>query len=177
MKPQFLLLIALLVLAGCQSDKPDAGKTDSDATETAYQHVDSVNRTYHLKDLQRVKLEANGKEIPVWVMDDEGKRREGMMWLTADDVSDDDGMLFAFPDVQPASNGFWMENTILALDIMYISEGKKVLDIQEGSPHDETSLKSSGDYKYVLEMKRGAAKRLGIAPGTLIMIPNSVKAG
>ncbi len=175
------LLPALVLLAtiGCRQEVQQSGSgTSQSATSTAGgppQHFDSINRTYHLKDLESATLKANGHDIHAWVMDDGGKREEGMMWLTAEDVKDDDGMIFAFPDVQPKSNGFWMENTILALDIIFISEKKKVLNIQEGVPHDKTSLPAAGSYKFVLEMKKGSAKRLGIGAGTVITIPDSVK--
>src|SRR5207245_531028 len=136
--------------------------------------INSLKRTYQLSDLQGVTLKANGHDIPTWVMDTEDKQREGMMWLTADDVHDNDGMIFVFPSAQQQS--FWMKNTLLALDIIYISDKKKVLNIQEGKPLDEiTKLPSKGPAIYVLEMKQGAAKRLGIGPGTEISIPDTVK--
>src|SRR5579862_9716294 len=108
-------------------------------------------------------------------MDDEGKRREGMMWLTPADVGDNDGMIFAFPGVQQMDNGFWMHNTLLPLDIMYISDQKKLINVQEGKPLNETSLQASAAYEYVLEMKQGSAKRLGLKPGIQFSIPDSVK--
>ena len=172
MKAICLIPFALMMIVGCKTDKTDpSGATSNTGTDRS----DSPNRTYHLKDLEKVKLKVSGQDIPVWVMDDEGKRKEGMMWLTADDVADHDGMIFAFPDVQPPSNGFWMSNTILALDIIYISPKMKVLNIQEGRPHDETSLPSKGDYQFVLEMKQGGAEKFGIKPGTEIAIPATVK--
>lgn len=174
-----LIPLVAALLCGCQSDKPEAGVGMSGGQSTTTTgsppvHVDSLQRTYHLPDLQRVTLKANGHDIKAWVMDTEDKRREGMMWLTAEDVGEDDGMLFAFPDADNRS--FWMKDTILALDIIYLSEGKKVLNIQEGKPLDEkTSLPSDGKAMHVLEMKKGAAQRLGIKPGIAITIPDTVK--
>jgi uncharacterized membrane protein (UPF0127 family) len=136
-------------------------------------HIDSVNRSFHLDDLQRVTLKANGHDIPTWVMDTDAKREEGMMWLTSDDVADNDGMIFVFSEAKPQS--FWMKNTILALDLIFISKDKKVLNVQHGRPQDTSPLPSAGDAMYVLEMKDGAAKRLGIGPGTVFTIPDSVK--
>ncbi|MFI5386089.1 MAG: DUF192 domain-containing protein [Fimbriimonadales bacterium] len=132
-----------------------------------------LERTNQLKDLPRVKLTANGHDIQAWVMDDDGKRREGMMWLATWDVGDNDGMIFAFPDSKPLS--FWMHNTVLPLDIIYISPQKKVLNVEEGKPFDESPLPSQGDAICVLEMKQGSAKRLGIASGTVFTIPDGVK--
>lgn len=174
-----LIPIVAVLLSGCQGDKPETGAGTSggqniSTTGAPPVHVDSLQRTYHLPDLQRVTLKANGHDIKAWVMDTEDKQREGMMWLTAEDVADDDGMLFAFTDAD--NRNFWMKDTILALDIIYISEGKKVLNIEEGKPLDEkTSLPSDGKAMYVLEMKKGAAQRLGIKPGVVITIPDTVK--
>ncbi|HVT14495.1 MAG TPA: DUF192 domain-containing protein [Fimbriimonadaceae bacterium] len=177
-KALHLIPILAILVIGCQGDKSEsgsgtAGTQTTGSTGAPAEHVDSLQRTYHLKDLERVTLKANGHDISAWVMDTEGKRREGMMFLTAEDVSDNDGMIFVFPDSTQRS--FWMDNTILALDIIYISEHKVVLNIQEGKPFDKTSLPSIGNAMYVLEMKQGSAKRLGIKPGMQIAIPDSVK--
>jgi uncharacterized membrane protein (UPF0127 family) len=96
-----------------------------------------------------------------------------MMFLDAEDVHDNDGMIFVFDTAEQRS--FWMHNCILALDIIYISADKKVLNIQPGMPHDDTGLPSKGAAQFVLEMKQGSAARLGIKPGTLVTIPASVK--
>jgi uncharacterized protein len=170
-----IYLAALILLVGCQGppvEESGHGGTTGGSTG-AVEHFDSIQRTYHLRDLQRETLKANGHEIKAWVMDTDGKRAEGMMFLDASDVSDDDGMIFVFDEARPQN--FFMRNTILALDIIFISKDKKVLNIQPGQPQDETSLPSKGAAKFVLEMKQGSAKRLGIKPGTVVTIPDSVK--
>ena len=176
MKTLYLAPLALLILAGCQQETIQTGHGGNVATNvasTSPEHFDSIQRTYHLKDLQRVTLKVNGHDVKAWVMDDNGKREEGMMFLTADDVSDDDGMIFVFSEAGQQS--FWMKNTLLALDITYISPDKKVLNVQPGKPGDLTPLPSKGDAQYVLEMKQGSAARLGIKPGVKVEIPNTVK--
>lgn len=135
---------------------------------------DGIRRTNQLKDLQRVKLTANSHPIQAWVMDDEPKRREGMMWLNLSEVADDDGMIFVF--VQAKEQRFWMHNTVIPLDVIYIGLDKKVLNVQPGKSFDESALPSDGKAIYVLEMKQGAAKRLRIARGTAVDIPVNVAA-
>jgi uncharacterized membrane protein (UPF0127 family) len=174
MKPMLVPLLAAFLLIGCQAPVEQSGHGGTTAGSTGQpQHFDSLKRTYHLRDLQRETLKANGHEIKAWVMDTPDKRSEGMMWLDSEDVSDDDGMIFVFDE--PAKQSFWMKNTILALDIIYISKDKKVLNIQPGQPGSEAPLPSKGEAKFVLELKRGSAKRLGIMPGTIVAIPASVK--
>ena len=84
-------------------------------------------------------------------------------------------MIFAFAQVHPKSPGFYMRNTILPLDIIFLSPKKGVLNVQQGKPYDETDLPSAAPFQFVLEMKQGSAKRLGIKPGMAITIPDSVK--
>src|SRR5579862_3482039 len=102
MKANHLILLCALLVAGCSKDSPSvsAGGSSSGSTtgSTPPKHIDSIQRTYHLDDLTSVTLVANGHNIHAWVMDDEGKRREGMMFLTDKDVNQDDGMIFAFPE-------------------------------------------------------------------------------
>jgi uncharacterized membrane protein (UPF0127 family) len=185
---KLFLAVAAIVLFGCES-KPQASITPSEPpkpepvakeppkveTEPVTTPMpDGYQRIYNLKDLQRVELLANGHKIHAWVADDDGKRTEGMMSLTEKDVKDDEGMLFVFPAARPLS--FWMQNTVLPLDIIYITPDGKVLNVQQGKPFDETGLPSQGDGQYVLELKKGRAMRFGIKRGTLIKIPASVKA-
>ncbi len=135
------------------------------------------NREYQLKSLKVVRLTAAGHKIDAWVMDSDQKDAEGMMFLTDGEVKSDQGMLFLFGTVQPGdrNHSFWMHNTLIALDIIYISAHKKVVSIAEGKPLDDTGLPAAGAYQYVVELKRGTAKRLGIKPGTQFDIPPGLK--
>lgn len=165
--------VALYSAIGCQQSVEQTGHGGSSTGGQSEGHMDSLRRQFHLDKLERVTLKAAGHDIPTWVMDTDPKKQEGMMWLVDKDVKDDEGMIFVF--AKAAHQGFWMENTILPLDIIFISKDKKVLNIQHGKPYDQTNLPSAGDAMYVLEMKDGASKRLGIKPGTVITIPDTVK--
>lgn len=192
MKKAFVLFLAVALLGGCSPSESVAShpeKTTPPPTATStppvktspdsatQQKVDpnlNPNRQFQLKDLSRKTIQANGKKIPVWIMDTEPKRAEGMMWLRDEDVPDEVGMLFVFPKDQTAQNGFWMHNTRLALDIVYIDPKGKVGTIKKGEPFDETSLLPTGPYRFVLELKQGEAAKLGIKPGTIVSIPSQI---
>ena len=134
------------------------------------------NRSFQLKDLDKVTVTLGGKPIELWIMDTSAKQAEGMMFLTDKEVRDDQGMIFAFAKPETnLKNGFYMKNTILPLDIVFISPQKKVINIQKGKPHDETNLPSAAVYQYVIELKQGQAQALGLKPGSSIPIPASVK--
>jgi uncharacterized membrane protein (UPF0127 family) len=139
------------------------------------QRTDSLQRQFHLKDLRQVTVFANGHKFHVWVMNTREKEAEGMMWLVDGDVHADEGMIFVFPDSKPRA--FWMHNTLIPLDIVYISEKRKVVSVAAGKAQDDTSLPSAGPAMYVVELKRGAARKAGIKPGTVFTIPGDLKAG
>jgi hypothetical protein len=135
--------------------------------------LDNANRIYQLRDLRTTVIDAPKHKLRLWVMDDDGKRQEGMMWLTDKDVAPDQGMLFVFS--VPDDGGFWMQNTLIPLDIIYLDQNGKVLNIAEGQPRDEKNLPSHGAHLDVIELKQGQAKKFGIVPGTVIHIPQSMK--
>jgi uncharacterized membrane protein (UPF0127 family) len=68
------------------------------------------------------------------------------------------GMLFVFPDV--AIHSFYMKNTEIPLDIIYIDENLKIASFQENAiPFNETGLSSQVPIKYVLEINSGLAEK------------------
>lgn len=179
-----LIPFLLLLLGGCQEPEPVAVKDPPKTTPLEQPVVkpdpnqkqdprDKPERIHQLRDLETRKLQINGHTITVWLMDDNSKRAEGMMYLTDKDVKDTEGMLFLFGDARPQR--FWMQNCPLGLDICYIDPKGKVLNIGEGKPYDESGVPSVGSAQYVLELKVGRAKKFGIKAGTVIKLPKDAK--
>jgi uncharacterized membrane protein (UPF0127 family) len=135
------------------------------------------NRVHQLKDLEKYDQTIKGKPFHLWVMDSDAKQQEGMMFLTDAEVKADEGMLFAFTSPQPTKypngnpRGFWMQNTLIPLDIIYLSPQGKVLNIGKGQPRNETTVPAAGEFLNVVELKGGTAARLGLKPGDTIEIP------
>ena len=76
----------------------------------------------------------------------------------------DAGMLFIFSPIRPAS--FWMKNTAIPLDILFIAPGGRIDQIAERTvPFSTASIQSKNKVAAVLELNAGTVKRLGIAPG------------
>ncbi len=78
------------------------------------------------------------------------------------------GMLFIFPDVTP--RGFWMMNTLIPLDMLFIDADGRIINIQENvppckPPHRCPTYPSAAPAKYVLEIAGGRAHALGIRAG------------
>lgn len=90
---------------------------------------------------------------------------KGLMFRKS--LDEDKGMLFIFPN--EAVRSFWMKNTKIPLDIIFISKDKKIMDIKENFlPCQQTfcpSYKSSSPAKYVLEINAGLAQKNKIQIG------------
>ena len=73
------------------------------------------------------------------------------------------GMIFPFDPPKPAT--FWMENTVLALDLVFVGSDNRVLSIAQGKPFSRDILDSRGVTAAVIELNIGEARRIGLKPG------------
>lgn len=78
------------------------------------------------------------------------------------------GMLFIFPDVTPRA--FWMMNTLIPLDMLFIDAERRIINIQDSAqpcapPQRCPTYHSTAPAKYVLEIPGGRARTLGIRSG------------
>ena len=81
------------------------------------------------------------------------------------------GMLFIF-DPPPGRAVFWMENTLIPLDMLFLDETGVVTRIHhEARPLDRTPINGGDNILYVLEINGGMARRLGIAEGSALRHP------
>lgn len=152
------LLFLLLVLLPAAAQAVPAAPPASPETQ----------RRYPLPTLHLVHLQAGGHTLRVWLMDTDGKREEGMMFLQSKDVAADEGMLFLFATSQPLT--FWMKNTRIPLDIAYLDSGLRITNIVHGKALDETLLPSRGAAQFVLEVKAGTLQKLSIRPGMAVKV-------
>lgn len=101
------------------------------------------------------------------VVDTVERRTIGMMFRKK--IDKDFGMLFVFDHTDEQEHSFWMKNTMVPLDIVFISKDGRVHHIHPNAqPYDETSIPSHGPVFSVLEIKGGIAARLGIKPGDMV---------
>ncbi len=81
------------------------------------------------------------------------------------------GMLFVYPKPQPMR--FWMRNTLIPLDMVFIDAQGVVQKVHENAiPLDETTIFGGNDIQYVFEINGGLAKTLGIAVGSEVRHPS-----
>ena len=81
-------------------------------------------------------------------------------------LGDDEGMIFPYKTA--AVQGFWMKNTPSPLDIIFVGEDGRILNIITGEPYSEKNLISDGHANLVLEIRGGRAAELGIEPGDVV---------
>ena len=94
-------------------------------------------------------------------------REQAMGLMFRKTMGADEGMIFPMDPPRPAA--FWMRNTVIPLDIIFIGPDRRVLNIAANAvPHDETPLPSAGPVSAVLELNGGRAAQLGIGPGDLV---------
>jgi hypothetical protein len=83
------------------------------------------------------------------------------------ELAPDAGMLFIFPQTQPTA--FWMKNTLIPLDMLFIAADGRIADIHERAvPLSEANIPAKMPVKAVLEVNGGTVARLGIKPGDLV---------
>ena len=113
---------------------------------------------------QVVILLQNGEPIHVTVevVDTPEKRRLGLMYRN--ELPEFSGMLFIFPQEQLLT--FWMKNTPLPLDIIYITVDYTIISIAENTrPYSEAPLPAKQPAKYALEVNAGFCHRHGVVTG------------
>jgi uncharacterized membrane protein (UPF0127 family) len=96
------------------------------------------------------------------------EQAKGLMFRR--ELPEKQGMLFDFHREQPTS--FWMKNTFIPLDMIFIRADGRILRIAENTvPQSEALVPSGGPVRAVLEVIAGTAKKLGIAPGDRVTHP------
>lgn len=105
------------------------------------------------------------KSIDIEIADNDSARTMGLMFRKS--MSDEQGMLFIFENSEPRS--FWMKNTIIPLDIIYISENKEIVKIQKNTkPYSTASIPSIKNARYVVEVNAGFTDKYEIKEGDKI---------
>ena len=95
-------------------------------------------------------------------------RQRGLMYRTK--MAADAGMLFDFHSPQPTA--FWMENTILPLDMLFVRADGTIANIRaDAVPYSRESIPSAGPVLLVIELNAGQAAKWGIRAGDKVKAP------
>ena len=114
-----------------------------------------------------VETSKGERSFAVEIADDAAERSAGLMFRES--MADDHGMLFVFEAARPV--GFWMKNTILPLDLIFIGEDGRIKAIRQGEPQSEAVISPDEPVRFVLELKAGTAASEGIEDGDLVRHP------
>ena len=104
----------------------------------------------------------------VWVADTAARQVQGLMYVQR--LDPDRGMLFIYGE--PRYLSYWMHNTYVSLDLMFIGEDGRIINIVErATPLSTDPLLSMGPATMVLEVLAGTSERLGIKAGDRLVHP------
>jgi uncharacterized membrane protein (UPF0127 family) len=103
----------------------------------------------------------NNTKFTVEIAANEATREIGLMFRKS--LPEKHGMLFLFD--KPGIYPFWMRNTLISLDIIYIDKDRRILNICTMPPQTDESCKPSGEALYVLELEADSAKHYHLEAG------------
>lgn len=161
-----LLLITLLsiIQAGCQKE---AAK-NKESGESAAIHKERIPGTQFRKDGELAVVSSGGipkARFDIEIASSEQASMQGLMYRESMDASQ--AMLFDPEGL--ANTPFWMKNTYIPLDIIFIDDDSRIINIVENTrPFSEEQIYSDGIYRYVLEINAGLSGKYGLTPGDKI---------
>ncbi len=148
-----LLIIISLISIACNSNHKTGTKN-------------SINKEIKFRKDGNIAIIDSTKKViskfDIEIADDEYERETGLMYRKS--MKDNQAMLFVFEVEKPLY--FYMKNTYIPLDIIFIDKNKKIVSIAKNAKVlDETTLPSKYPAKYVLEIKAGLSEKNGIKRG------------
>jgi len=181
----YILIILILLLSACaqiQSSDDRVIRTPGlrDAQPLPQQQTIQENASPKIPQGTPQQLETKQLTIStkndqltytVQVADEDHEQRIGLMHVTQ--MPQDKGMIFLF-DFE-SRQGFWMKNTLIPLDIIFIDKDWKILNIAQAQPCKADpcpSYYSNGLSTYVLELNAGQSIKNNIQPGDSIGLVN-----
>jgi len=126
--------------------------------------------------LLKATFEGAQSSSPVYlrIVNTPSERERGLMYETK--LADDEGMLFVFPEEK--EHPFWMKNTPLPLDMIFLNATREVVGfVLDASPFSESQLTVKKPSLYTIELRAGAVKRLGLREGNKVVFGGPVPLG
>lgn len=157
-----------LYIAGCGDRTGSAtNNTTSDTAASRVAVADAGPKFAKEGELYFISKANNDtiRKIDVELAETDEERAKGLMDRRS--MSDDQGMLFIFSDEEEQS--FWMKNTYISLDILYVDKNKEIVSIRKyAAPLSEESLPSFKKAMYVVEVNAGFCDKYHVAFGDKI---------
>lgn len=158
------LILVALALAACSQGEGATARSPAAASSAASAPHDGIQR-HPISGLKVIDLVVRGQSVQrfrVELADTPEAQARGLMYRTQ--LGDFEGMVF--PSEVPEPRSFWMKNTPLSLDIIFVGPDGRITNIADNTvPYSLQSVSSSGLASAVLELRAGRAAALGISPG------------
>lgn len=107
------------------------------------------------------------QQLEVELADDEYQRETGLMYRES--LEESQGMLFIFEEEK--ERGFYMKNTYIPLDLIFLDGNNKIVSIQENAePHSEKTIPSEASAQYVLEINAGLVNEWNLQVGDSLIL-------
>ena len=107
------------------------------------------------------------KRLELEIADDDYQRETGLMYRKS--MEQDRGMLFVFDNEQP--RGFYMKNTYIPLDLIFLSSHNKIVSIaKDAKPEDLSTIPSNVPAQYVLEINAGLSDLWNLQVGDSLIL-------
>jgi len=116
------------------------------------------------------KLVIHNQTFTVEIANTPEQRNRGLMYR--DSMPARHGMIFLFE--RSAAVGFWMKNTRIPLDIIYMSQQGAITGIFTLQPYDETGVQNPPEARIVLELNAGQARELNLKTGDTLRLPANI---
>ncbi|MGA7617584.1 MAG: DUF192 domain-containing protein [Thermoanaerobaculia bacterium] len=168
---KFVVLGAILIMAGCQqfpggkAEAPPATDAAAPAATTAAGSGGGIST-------RPAAILPDGFRVWMEIAADDQSRAEGLMYRES--VPAGSGMLFMFP--QEGLYPFWMKNTYVPLDMIWMDSSGRVVDVKSNVPPCPgdpcPSFTPAGTASYVLELGAGEASKHGVKKGSAIRLEN-----
>ncbi len=155
-----------LCIAGALAACTAPGTAQGDSTQNEATGTPSIDAQSGLEVVPlTVKSGDTVHSFRVEVARTAAQQAKGMMFRT--EMADDTGMIFPFPTPKMAS--FWMRNTVLPLDIIFVRADGSIESIAANAePYSLDSIPSGEPVAMVLEIRGGLARELGIKAGDMV---------
>jgi uncharacterized membrane protein (UPF0127 family) len=153
-----LYIFALVVLVSCSSNKkpkpnPNLPPKYAISTEPQFKYEGNLWFLAATDTVQSIKIE---------IANTDARREQGLMHRKS--MEKDQGMLFIFDDERRQS--FWMKNTHISLDIVFVNSQMEIVHIAENTePYSLKSIPSFEYAQYVVEVNAGFCRKFGVKVG------------
>lgn len=166
-KLKYIFFATIIAFSACENDS-NSSSSSAKNEDTERAKVRAAGPQFK-KEGELYLLKAAGdtiRKIDIEIADIESERTIGLMHRRS--MPDTQGMLFIFDREEPRS--FWMRNTLIGLDILYIKEDGTIESIAKYTvPKSEKSIPSRGPAMYVLELIEGFCDIHGVEVGDKIV--------